>query len=69
MILYMLYSLGTFLPALAAGVCRMHDVGKSGWFLIIPIYNLILAVTPGQVGENQYGPDPKAVENTVVEEY
>ncbi len=40
----------------------MHDVGKSGWFLLIPIYNLILACTAGDEGENEYGADPKAVE-------
>lgn len=38
----------------------MHDVGKSGWFLLIPIYNLILACTDGVKGENEYGGDPKA---------
>ena len=37
----------------------MHDVGKSGWFLLIPIYNLILACTDGIAGENEYGADPK----------
>lgn len=54
-----LYSLAVFLPTLAAGVRRMHDQGKSGWFYIIPIYNIILAATKGDVGENEYGPDPK----------
>ena len=53
------YSLGVLVPSIAVGVRRMHDVGKSGWFLLIPIYNLILAVTEGDVGENEYGPDPK----------
>lgn len=57
-----IYYLGTFLPVLAVGVRRMHDVGKSGWFLIIPIYNIILAVTEGQSGPNEYGHDPKAAE-------
>ena len=55
-----LYSLAVFLPSIAVGVRRMHDVGKSGWFLLIPIYNLILAVTEGEKGENQYGQDPKS---------
>lgn len=54
-----LYSLAVLLPSIAVGVRRMHDVGKSGWFLLIPIYNLILAVTEGEKGTNQYGPDPK----------
>lgn len=31
-----------------------------GWFLLIPIYNLILAFTEGDKGPNQYGEDPKA---------
>ncbi len=54
-----IYSLAVFIPSLAVGVRRMHDVGKSGWYLLIPIYNLILACTPGEVGSNQYGEDPK----------
>ena len=37
----------------------MHDVGKSGWFILIPIYNIILAATNGDSGSNEYGPDPK----------
>ena len=55
-----LYTLAILLPSIAVGVRRMHDVGKSGWFLLIPIYNFILAVTEGEKGENQYGQDPKA---------
>ncbi|MEM8908119.1 MAG: DUF805 domain-containing protein [Bacteroidota bacterium] len=53
------YIVGVIVPAIAVGVRRMHDVGKSGWYLLIPIYNLILAVTEGDVGENEYGRDPK----------
>jgi len=54
-----LFHLAMLVPSAAVGVRRMHDVGKSGWFLLIPIYNLILAVTEGEKGENKYGPDPK----------
>ena len=53
-----IYSLAVLVPSIAVGVRRMHDVGKSGWFLLIPIYNLILALTEGEKGPNQYGPDP-----------
>jgi uncharacterized membrane protein YhaH (DUF805 family) len=35
-----------FLPYLAVAVRRMNDVGKNGWFILIPIYNLILALSP-----------------------
>ncbi len=57
--LLIIFYLGIIIPLIAAGVRRMHDVGKSGWYLLIPIYNLILALTPGQMGANEYGPDPK----------
>jgi len=40
-------------------VRRMHDVGKSGWFVLVPIYNIILVLSEGDQGENTYGPDPK----------
>ena len=56
------YTLAILVPSLAVGVRRMHDVNKSGWFILIPIYNLILACTDGTAGQNQYGPDPKRPE-------
>ncbi|MEM1325509.1 MAG: DUF805 domain-containing protein [Bacteroidota bacterium] len=55
----LIWSLAVMIPFLAVAVRRMHDVGKSGWFILIPIYNFILAVTPGEEGANEYGPDPK----------
>lgn len=55
---YTIYMLAALLPSLAVAVRRMHDVGKSGWYCLIPIYNLILALTASQPGDNQYGPNP-----------
>ena len=55
-----LYTLVVLIPSIAVGVRRMHDVGKSGWFILIPIYNLILACTEGTKGDNEYGTDPKS---------
>ncbi len=57
--LYFLYSLAVFIPSIAVGIRRMHDVDKSGWFLLIPIYNLVLACSAGSSGENRFGQDPK----------
>ena len=37
------------IPTITAGVRRMHDVGKRGWFLLIPVYNLILLASPSKV--------------------
>ena len=58
--LFAIYQIGLFVPTIAVLVRRMHDVDKSGWFCLIPIYNLILACTDGTKGSNRFGPDPKA---------
>jgi|GEM_PF-6714767 len=50
-----IYLLAVIVPSLAVGVRRMHDVGKSGWYLLIPLYNFILAVSRGDSGDNEYG--------------
>ncbi|GHU26545.1 aminopeptidase [Spirochaetia bacterium] len=55
-----LITAGLWIPTLSTGWRRMHDVGKPGGFILIPIYSLILALTAGDVGTNAYGPDPKA---------
>ncbi len=60
--LYLLFILGSVIPNISVGVRRMHDVNKSGWYILIPIYNLILYCTEGTQGPNQYGPDPKRPE-------
>ena len=43
-----LVSLITLIPTIAVAIRRMHDVGKSGWFILIPIYNLILVLSPSK---------------------
>jgi len=65
---YMLYSLGVLIPGLAVSVRRLHDIGKSGWMLLIVfiplvgwIWLLVLMVTDSEPGENQYGPNPKGI--------
>ncbi len=57
-ILSTIYSLAVLVPGIAVGVRRMHDVGKSGWYLLIPFYNLFLAISEGEQGQNEYGPAP-----------
>jgi len=44
-----------WIPGLAVSIRRMHDVDKSGWFVLVPIYGFILSVTPGTVGSNRFG--------------
>ncbi len=66
--LYLLFFLGTFIPALAVLVRRLHDTGRSGWWFFIifvpligSIWILVLMIIDGEPGENQYGPNPKEV--------
>ena len=61
-----IYSLGIIIPSLAVSVRRLHDVGRSGWWLIIgliPIVGWILTliwyVSDSEAEENKYGPNPK----------
>ncbi|WJS95604.1 DUF805 domain-containing protein [Flavobacterium johnsoniae] len=54
-----IYSLAVLVPSIAVGVRRLHDIGKEWWFLLIPIYNIVLLATEGEKGSNQYGADPK----------
>jgi uncharacterized membrane protein YhaH (DUF805 family) len=41
-IVTLIVSLGGMLPMISVGCRRMHDINKSGWWQLIPIYNLIL---------------------------
>lgn len=66
--LYGLYSLVVLVPGLAVGVRRLHDVGKSGWMLLIAliplvgaIWLLVLLVTDGEPGTNKWGANPKEI--------
>ena len=40
-----LIGVALLLPYVAVAVRRMHDVNKSGWFILVPIYNLVLFLT------------------------
>ena len=51
----LIVSIPLWIPQLSVAVRRLHDVGKSGWFILIPIYNLILMCTDSNPGSNQYG--------------
>ena len=51
-------SLATLLPVIAAGVRRLHDTGHCGWWIIVPIVNLVFLATKGQEFVNEYGEVP-----------
>lgn len=54
-----LYNIAAFLPGLSLGVKRMHDVGKNGWWVIVPFINIYYAVKDSDQSVNEYGPSPK----------
>ena len=62
-----LAGLGMFLPSLAMYIRRLHDVDRSGWWLLlafVPLIGIIVLIvwwcTEGTRGPNRFGPDPKA---------
>ena len=66
--LYGVYVLVLFIPGLAVAVRRLHDIGKSGWMILIAlipvigaIWILVLMLTDSKLGKNQYGENPKEV--------
>lgn len=63
-IVALLLHLALLLPSISAGVRRMHDMGKSGWFLLvslIPLVGWIIVIywlAQPTVGPNEYGEGP-----------
>ena len=64
-IISLVFSLALLLPWIAVGIRRLHDTGRSGWWLLIglvPLVGLVLIyflVLDSQPGSNQYGSNPK----------
>jgi len=61
-----LFGLAMIIPSLAVGVRRLHDIGKSGWWLLIGLVPIIGAIVlivfafmDSQPGTNAWGPNPK----------
>lgn len=44
---------------IAQAVKRCHDIGKSGWWILVPLFALLIIFWEGDRGPNQYGEDPK----------
>ena len=60
-----LWSLAVLIPGIAAGVRRLHDTNRSGWWLLIPFIPLVGAIIliiwlarPGDAGPNRFGAAP-----------
>ena len=61
-LIYFVFALAAFIPSLSVAVRRLHDTNRSGWWLIpcmiCGIILLVFGLQEGDVGHNQYGPDP-----------
>jgi len=61
------YSLALLLPGIGVAIRRLHDTGRSGWWLLIlfvpligVIVFLVFACQDSESNENEYGLNPKA---------
>ena len=61
-----IYSVAVFIPSIAVGVRRLHDIDKSGWWFLIAfvpvigtLWLIILFCLDSKPGSNQWGPNPK----------
>ena len=61
-----IFGIATLLPSIMVAIRRMHDIGKSGWWVLIsfvPCVGMFIALyfccLDSQPGDNQYGPNPK----------
>ncbi|ALC82918.1 MULTISPECIES: DUF805 domain-containing protein [Bacillus] len=61
-----IYALGVLVPSLAVTARRLHDIGMSGWLLLIYLVPFlgglaifVLACLDSQAGDNEHGPNPK----------
>lgn len=57
-----------FIPVIwfmwAQNAKRCHDRGNSGWYQLIPFYGLWMLFADSEIGENEYGLNPKGIGNT-----
>ena len=64
-LLFSILGIANLIPVFAAGVRRVHDSNKSGWWIlisfvpIIGLYIIVLLITDGSKGKNRFGSKPK----------
>lgn len=67
-IILTIFMFGLIIPSLALTIRRLHDIGRSGWWILIgaipyigPIVLFIFCCLDSESGTNKYGPNPKGV--------
>lgn len=53
----LIYFMAMLIPSIAIHVRRMHDIGKSGWFVLVPVYNFIALFISSQDCKNRFDSD------------
>lgn len=61
-----LYSLAILVPSVAVGIRRLHDTGRSGWWMLLVfaivigwIVLIIFLAKDSDIGDNEYGASEK----------
>ncbi|WP_284204927.1 DUF805 domain-containing protein [Psychromonas marina] len=54
-----IYTLVLLIPSVAVAIRRLHDTGRCGWWILIPIVNIYFLCLEGEPDENEYGLSPK----------
>ncbi len=57
-LLELIFRFATLVPMVAVAARRCHDTGRSGWFMLIPIYGWVLFFLPSKNENNPYGTSP-----------
>jgi uncharacterized membrane protein YhaH (DUF805 family) len=57
-LLMTIYAILVIVPSITVGIRRMHDTDHGGWWILVPLFNLIFFLTPGTPGPNRFGPEP-----------
>ena len=64
-----IFSLAILIPSISVSVRRLHDIDRTGWWVLISlvplvgwIVLLVFHVQDGTPGTNRYGPNPKSTD-------
>jgi uncharacterized membrane protein YhaH (DUF805 family) len=63
-----IYFFASLIPTLAIQIRRLHDINKSGWYILLNfviiigwIWLLVLNILDSTPGDNKYGPNPQGI--------
>lgn len=48
------WGLAVLVPSICVGIRRMHDINRSGWWIIVPIVSVVMLLIPSDPNPNEY---------------